>query len=82
MILPTLLRRSFRRQYLTFYSLCLLALVLCLTSPSSAQNLRADGQRIVNDKNENVILRGMGLGGWMLQEGYMLKIYEEGSKTW
>ena len=29
--------------------------------------------KIVNDKGENVLLRGLGLGGWMLQEGYMLK---------
>lgn len=36
--------------------------------------LKASGTRIVNEKNENVLLRGMGLGGWMLQEGYMLRI--------
>ncbi len=37
--------------------------------------LKTNGQRIVNEKGENVLLRGVGLGGWMLQEGYMLKIY-------
>jgi hypothetical protein len=36
--------------------------------------LKADGQRIVNSNGENVLLRGIGLGGWMLQEGYMLKV--------
>ncbi|MET0636572.1 MAG: cellulase family glycosylhydrolase [Chitinophagaceae bacterium] len=45
-----------------------------------SQNLRTDGQRIINDKNENVILRGMGLGGWMLQEGYMMKVNGEGQQ--
>jgi len=35
--------------------------------------LKTDGQKIVNDKGENIQLRGLGLGGWMLQEGYMLK---------
>lgn len=35
--------------------------------------LHAEGQKIVNGKGENVILRGAGLGGWMLQEGYMLQ---------
>lgn len=35
--------------------------------------LKAEGQKIVNEKGENVLLRGLGLGGWMLQEGYMLK---------
>lgn len=42
--------------------------------------LRAQGQKIVNEKGENVLLRGMGLGGWMLQEGYMLKIDKEGQQ--
>lgn len=35
--------------------------------------LRAAGQDIHNEKGESVLLRGMGLGGWMLQEGYMLQ---------
>jgi len=42
--------------------------------------LKADGQKIVNAKGENVLLRGMGLGGWMLQEGYMLKINKDGQQ--
>lgn len=36
--------------------------------------LRADGKRIVNEKGENVLLRGIGLGGWMLQEPYMFQL--------
>src|ERR1700731_1518694 len=36
--------------------------------------LKAKDTLIVNEKGEKVILRGMGLGGWMLQEGYMLKL--------
>ncbi len=36
--------------------------------------LKASGKQIVNEKNENIILKGIGLGGWMLQEGYMLKL--------
>lgn len=36
--------------------------------------LHADGQKIVDANGENVILRGIGLGGHMLQEGYMLKV--------
>ncbi|HPH84582.1 MAG TPA: cellulase family glycosylhydrolase [Ferruginibacter sp.] len=35
--------------------------------------LRTDGKKIINDKGE-VILRGVGLGGWMLQEPYMLNV--------
>jgi aryl-phospho-beta-D-glucosidase BglC (GH1 family) len=36
--------------------------------------LKASGKQIVNEKNENVELKGIGLGGWMLQEGYMLRL--------
>jgi len=36
--------------------------------------LRADGKRIINEKGENVLLRGIGLGGWMLQEPYMFQL--------
>lgn len=36
--------------------------------------LKANGEYIVNAKGEKIILRGMGLGGWMLQEGYMLRV--------
>lgn len=46
---------------------------LLLSQFGTSQLLKTDGQRIINDKGENVQLRGLGLGGWMLQEGYMLK---------
>ncbi|HEV8272029.1 MAG TPA: cellulase family glycosylhydrolase [Chitinophagaceae bacterium] len=36
--------------------------------------LKADGKKIINGNGENILLRGMGLGGWMLQEGYMMKV--------
>ena len=42
--------------------------------------LKADGQKIVNGKGENVLLRGIGLGGWMLQEGYMLGLKNTGQQ--
>ncbi|MEL1244768.1 carbohydrate-binding protein [Flavobacterium sp. DGU11] len=35
--------------------------------------LHRDGQNIVDGNGNNVLLRGMGLGGWMIQEGYMLQ---------
>lgn len=40
--------------------------------------LKADGTRISDSRGNEVILRGMGLGGWMLQEGYMLQIRNKG----
>ena len=36
--------------------------------------LKANGKMIVNEKGEEIIFRGMGLGGWMLQEPYMLSL--------
>lgn len=35
--------------------------------------LHVDGQKIVDAQGKNVLLRGLGLGGWMVQEGYMLQ---------
>jgi endoglucanase len=52
-----------------------------LCQPLCAEGfLRADGQKIVNEKGETVLLRGMGLGGWMLQEGYMLQLNQLGQQ--
>jgi endoglucanase len=50
----------------------LLLLILSISTAFSQSRLRADGQRIVNASNQEVILKGVGLGGWLLQEGYML----------
>jgi len=52
-----------------------LALVLALTLvifTANAQYLHRQGKYIVDGQNNEVILRSMGLGGWMLQEPYML----------
>ncbi|WP_336963043.1 cellulase family glycosylhydrolase [Chryseobacterium contaminans] len=46
---------------------------LLLSQFGTSQLLKTSGQKIVSDKGENIQLRGLGLGGWMLQEGYMLK---------
>jgi hypothetical protein len=42
--------------------------------------LRAKDERIVDGQGREVLLRGMGLGGWMLQEGYMLGVNKEGTQ--
>ena len=52
----------------------LILIFFCSSVSISAQGfLKADGKKIINGNSEEVILRGMGLGGWMLQEGYMIK---------
>src|SRR5690349_16947207 len=53
----------------------LLFICIFIHTPIYAQGfLKASGKQIINEKGENVLLRGIGLGGWMLQEGYMLKL--------
>lgn len=51
--------------------------VLCLyffSTDSDAQYLHRNGNKIVDGNNQEFIIRAMGLGGWMLQEGYMLEM--------
>ncbi len=57
------------------------ALALGLAAPVHAEGwLRAHNARIVDETGKPVILRGMGLGGWMLQEGYMLRLAKLGQQ--
>ncbi len=56
-------------------TIILLAAAMLVSCGKQDNNfLRTDGTRIVNGAGENVLLRGYGLGGWMLQEPYMLKL--------
>ena len=45
-----------------------------LSIPAFSQGfLHQQGQNIVDANGNTVLLRGLGLGGWMIQEGYMLQ---------
>jgi len=55
------------------YTLFLIGFLFIAIQANGQGYLKADGKNIVNENGETVILRGMGLGGWMLQEGYMLQ---------
>jgi len=60
-----------------------LLMLLGLLAASHAQAkdfLRAEGKQIVDASGKPVLLRGMGLGGWMLQEGYMLDLEGVGTQ--
>ena len=51
------------------------AVAMSAAGVASAQDwLKVEGTRIVDEAGDPVILRGMGLGGWLLQEGYMLQL--------
>lgn len=42
--------------------------------------VRADGQKLVNGSGQEILLRGVGLGGWLLPEGYMWRLPDEGDR--
>ncbi|MDB5012089.1 MAG: glycosyl hydrolase family 5 [Daejeonella sp.] len=62
----------------------IIALAIILTSQFSNSfgqgYLKVKDKLIVNEQGEKVILRGMGLGGWMLQEGYMFRLSNLGQQ--
>lgn len=56
------------------YSIYFSSLFILLSISLSGQSfLRTEGKAIVNENGDTVQIRAMGLGGWMLQEGYMLQ---------
>jgi hypothetical protein len=59
-----------------FFPLLLSASLLSAAARAQTQRaplLRASGPKIVDAQNHEVLLQGMNLGGWLLQEGYMMK---------
>lgn len=64
------------QRYNSFFitGIALAALLFSCSPPPSRSFLKARNGQIVNGQGDTVILRGMGLGGWMLQEGYMFRM--------
>src|SRR5664279_1243782 len=54
--------------------LLIAAVILICQSVNGQGFLKAEGKKIVNERGENVLLKGIGLGGWMLQEPYMFQL--------
>ena len=66
--------KNFRQN---FYLLLFTFSIFFLNSGGSANAqgfLHVNGKDILNGKGEPFLLRGIGLGGWMLQEPYMLQL--------
>lgn len=68
-----------------FQSLVLAAVLsgvmLCTSSAASSPPfLHTQGQDIVNENGEKVLLRGVGLGNWLLPEGYMWKFGDDADR--
>ncbi len=72
-----------------YYSLFLLLIAFTLSNCKSSTGssgddddtgfdetgfFRTNGQQILNRQGEAVVIRGFGLGGWLLPEGYMFRI--------
>ena len=77
-------RRSIRR-FLFFVRVHTIAVLLGLAAQSSPAApattfLHTQGQDIVNENGGKVLLRGVGLGNWMLPEGYMWKFGNQGDR--
>ena len=60
-------------KYSPNYLLTLCLSIFLYTNVYSQGFLKASGKYIVNGNGQQVILRGIGLGGWLVPEGYMLQ---------
>ncbi len=50
--------------------------VFLLILPAQGQNFfRTEGRQILNRDGDPVVIRGLGLGGWLVPEGYMVHIF-------
>ena len=56
---------------MTFIKKHFVVLLLLLSISTQSQGLRTLGKNIINSNGDEILLKGVGLGGWMLQEGYM-----------
>src|SRR5512141_1689041 len=55
-------------------NILILSTVLCLYLVVGAQgSVRAVGNKIFAPSGQEILLRGIGLGGWLVPEGYMLQ---------
>ncbi len=64
------------------FSVILITLLLALNKPLYPLSfLQCDGRTIADSTGSPVYLRGIGLGGWLVPEGYMLHIPGFGSPT-
>ncbi|MDM7924908.1 MAG: cellulase family glycosylhydrolase [bacterium] len=70
-----------RRMHLLALGCCLLFLMAAPASGSVPGFLRVQGTTLVDSTGSEVILRGFGLGGWLVMEGYQAHIPGFGSPS-
>jgi len=64
----------------TYRILCTI-LILIFATDIKSQYLHTDAAKIVDGNSEEILLRGIGLGGWLVPEGYQLHIPGFGSPS-
>lgn len=74
------MNKSKSRQALSAFILFFLLTLLCVPSVWGAGYLHTRGQDMVDEDGKVVLLRGVGLGNWLLPEGYMWKFGGEGDR--
>lgn len=62
------------------FTTCFALIIMCSASAEAQGFLKANGKLITDGKGNKFILRGMGFGGWMLQEGYMFRLGNVGQQ--
>jgi endoglucanase len=62
-------------------TLCIVVAGFQINAQAQLTRLSASGTKIVNANGQEVLLKGVGLGGWLLQEGYMIKPSFSGGGT-
>ena len=56
-------------------------LILLFSASNVAAFVHADGQNMVDANGDLALMRGMGLGGWLVPEGYMLHTVSQSPTT-
>ena len=57
---------------LQFFAISIVLVFFTFATFAQRTFLHTQGQQLVDYNGNKVLLRGMGMGGWMIQEGYML----------
>ena len=68
---------------LTFKLLLPFLFLFFFSNPTFPQGfLKTSGIKIVDGNGQNILLRGIGLGGWLVPEGYMLQTSSFANAAW
>ena len=70
------------KQCIVKWQLLAIIILTCASQSFGAGFLKVSGTKIVDGNGNEIILRGMGLGGWQLPEGYMLQMSSFANAPW